>query len=359
MSTTKLRPLSLAGSVAILLVTLWAALLRIGWDWPTFTPQLAGMHGPLMVASFFGALIALERAVALGKLWAYSSPVLAVLAGFIMMFFPSLLVPAAWILVLSSVLYLAVGAAVVQRQPAIFTWLLEAGVLALLIGNLIWALGYPIFHAVWWWLVFLVTTIAAERLELGRLQRLPKWAFPTFYLISAVVVIGLLWSMFQGQVGVRILALGMLGYALWLGRFDIARRTVKLKELPRFIAICLLSGYVWLGLGAILMMIYGPMPAGPIYDAMLHSTFVGFVFAMIFGHAPIIFPAVLALPVKYTPRMYGPLVLLTISLIMRITGDLAGIYWLRKWGGLLNATAILIFVILIAWMVYKSKKGLD
>jgi hypothetical protein len=354
--TKYLRPISLAGSILILLVTLWAALLRIGWAWPTFSPQLAGMHGPLMVASFFGALIALERAVALGKLWAYASPVLAVLAGFMMLLSPALLVPAAWILVLSSILYLAVGAAVIQRQSAIFTWLLEAGVVALLVGNLIWALGYPIFHAVWWWSVFLVVTIAAERLELGRMQRLPNWAFPAFYAVSAVVLLGLLWSMFQGQIGVRVLGLGMVGYAVWLGRFDIARRTVKLSGLPKFIAICLLSGYVWLGLGGILMMIYGPIPAGPIYDAMLHTVFVGFVFAMIFGHAPIIFPAVLGLPIKYTPRMYGPLVLLTISLIMRIWGDLAGLYWLRRWGGLLNATAILIFVILSAWIIIQVKR---
>jgi len=354
--TKYLRPISLAGSILILLVTLWAALLRIGWAWPTFSPQLAGMHGPLMVASFFGALIALERAVALGKLWAYASPVLAVLAGFMMLISPALLVPAAWILVLSSILYLAVGAAVIQRQSAIFTWLLEAGVVALLVGNLIWALGYPIFHAVWWWSVFLVVTIAAERLELGRMQRLPNWAFPAFYAVSAVVLLGLLWSMFQGQIGVRVLGLGMVGYAVWLGRFDIARRTVKLSGLPKFIAICLLSGYVWLGLGGILMMIYGPIPAGPIYDAMLHTVFVGFVFAMIFGHAPIIFPAVLGLPIKYTPRMYGPLVLLTISLIMRIWGDLAGLYWLRRWGGLLNATAILIFVILSAWIIIQVKR---
>ncbi|HFQ95515.1 MAG TPA: hypothetical protein ENK30_02980, partial [Anaerolineae bacterium] len=100
----RLRYLSLAGSILILLVTLWAALLRIGWDWPTFTPQLAGMHGPLMISSFFGALIALERAVALGKAWAYSSPILAVLAGLMIIFTPALIVPAAWVLVLSSVL---------------------------------------------------------------------------------------------------------------------------------------------------------------------------------------------------------------------------------------------------------------
>jgi hypothetical protein len=354
--STKLRPLSLAGSIAILLVTLWAALLRIGWDWPTFTPQLAGMHGPLMVASFFGALIALERAVALGKLWAYISPVLAVLAGFIMLVAPAWLVPAAWVLVLSSIFYLAVGAAVIQRQSAIFTWLLEAGVVALLIGNIIWALGYPIFYAVWWWNVFLVVTIAAERLELGRMQRLPHWAFPTFYGVSGVVLLGLLWTMVQHDLGIRVLGLGLFGYALWLSNFDITRRTVKLPGLPRFIAICLLSGYVWLGLGGAFMMYYGFLPAGPIYDALLHTVFVGFVFAMIFGHAPIIFPAVLGLPIRYTPKMYGPLVLLTISLILRITGDLAGLREVRLWGGLLNATAILIFVIQAAWITIQVKR---
>ena len=355
--TKSLRPLSLTGSIIILLFTLWAALLRIGWDWPTFSPQLAGMHGPLMVSSFFGALIALERAVALGKPWAYLSPVLAVLAGVMMLVSSTLLVPAAWVLVVSSLLYLAVGAAVIRRQSVIFTWLLEAGVLALLAGNLIWALGYPIFHAVWWWSVFLVVTIAAERLELGRMQRLPDWAFPTFYVVSAVVAIGLIWAMAQAAMGVRVLGLGLLGYALWLGKFDIARRTVRLPGLPKFIAICLLTGYVWLGLGGVLMMIYGPMPAGPIYDAMLHTVFVGFVFAMIFGHSPIIFPAVLRLPIKYTPKMYGPLALLILSLILRIWGDLAFMHQVRMWGGLLNATAILLFIILTTQVIIQVKRG--
>jgi len=354
----RLRSLSLAGSILVLLVTLWAALLRIGWDWPTFTPQLAGMHGPLMVSSFFGALIALERAVALGKTWAYSSPILAVIAGAIIIAIPAWITLAAWLLVLSSALYLAVGAAVIQRQSAIFTWLLEVGVFTLLVGNLIWALGYPIFHAVWWWMVFLVLTIAAERLELGRLQRLPPWAFPTFYVVSAITGIGLILAVMLPNVGVRVLGLGMLGYALWLAHFDIARRTVKLPGLPKFIAICLLVGYGWMGLGGVLMMIYGPIPAGFIYDAMLHTIFVGFVFSMIFGHAPIIFPAVLRLPVRYTPRMYGPLVLLNISLVLRILGDLLTLRTWRLWGGLLNATAILIFVGIIAVIVIRSKRAM-
>jgi len=357
MTTKYLRPISLASSVLILLVTLWAALLRIGWNWPTFSPQLAGMHGPLMVASFFGALIALERAVALGKTWAYLSPITAVLAGFMIIVSSQLILPAAWLLALSSLLYLLVGAAVIKRQPAIFTWLLEVGVLALLVGNVIWALGYPIFIAVWWWASFLVLTIAAERLELGRLQRLPRYAFPAFYVVSTILAIGLLATLISPGAGVRILGLGMLGYAVWLGRFDIARRTIHLTGLPRFIAGCLLSGYVWLGIGALLMMYYGDIPAGPRYDAMLHTIFVGFVFAMIFGHAPIIFPAVLGLPIHYSPKMYAPLALLIFSLLLRIAGDLATMHQVRMWGGLLNAIAILIFLALTINSIIQSQRS--
>ena len=60
--------------------------------------------------------------------------------------------------------------------------------------------------------------------------------------------------------------------------------------LTRFMAICLLSGYVWLGLSGLAALIYGGVPVGPQYDvALRHRLFLGFVFAMIFAHAPVIF----------------------------------------------------------------------
>ena len=40
----------------------------------------------------------------------------------------------------------------------------------------------------------------------------------------------------------------------------------------------------------LLFVIYSPMETGPRYDAALHTFFIGFVFSMIFGHAPVIFP---------------------------------------------------------------------
>ena len=39
------------------------------------------LHGPLMVSAFFGTVISLERAVALGRLWGYASPLAAGLGG--------------------------------------------------------------------------------------------------------------------------------------------------------------------------------------------------------------------------------------------------------------------------------------
>ena len=78
---------------------------------------------------------------------------------------------------------------------------------------------------------------------------------------------------------------------------------------------------------------------------MLHAIFVGFVFSMIFAHAPIIFPAVLGRPINFYPIFYSHLILLQLSLLLRVAGDL--ILWLpgRQWGGLLNAVAILLFMV--------------
>lgn len=55
---------------------------------------------------------------------------------------------------------------------------------------------------------------------------------------------------------------------------------------------------------------------------MLHSVLLGFVFAMIFAHALIIFPAIVQVSIVYTPRFYSHLFLLQVGLLLRITSDL-------------------------------------
>ncbi|MDP6460624.1 MAG: hypothetical protein QGH59_02515, partial [Gemmatimonadota bacterium] len=129
--------------------------------------------------------------------------------------------------------------------------------------------------------------------------------------------------------------------------FDIARRTIRSTGLPRFVAASLLSGYAWLLLGGAVMAGTGGVASGMTWDIIVHSVFVGFVFSMIFGHAPIIFPAVLGVPVHYRPLLYAPLALLHLSLIVRVAGDLAGNPVVRRAGGLLDAAAIILYLAMI------------
>jgi hypothetical protein len=79
---------------------------------------------------------------------------------------------------------------------------------------------------------------------------------------------------------------------------------------------------------------------------MLHAVFVGFVISMVFAHAPIIFPAIVQILVPFHRTFYAHVALLHLSLIMRVGGDLAGNFALRRLGGLLNAAAMLLFLAL-------------
>jgi len=143
----------------------------------------------------------------------------------------------------------------------------------------------------------------------------------------------------------RLAGAALAGYALWLARFDIARRTLRRPGLPRFVALALLPGYVWLGVGGILWLRDGAAIAGPAHDAELHAIFLGFVFSMIFGHAPVIFPGVLGLAIPFRRVFYGHLALLHAGLVLRIAGDLGGDFDLARTGGLLNAVAIGVFLV--------------
>lgn len=111
--------------------------------------------------------------------------------------------------------------------------------------------------------------------------------------------------------------------------------------------MCLYSGYLWLAFGGLLSLWEGGLASGLRYDAILHTVFIGFVISMIFGHAPIILPAVLKRKPPYHPSFYFSLALLHLSLAMRIAGDLGYWYSLRRWGGLLNEISILLFLALL------------
>lgn len=84
--------------------------------------------------------------------------------------------------------------------------------------------------------------------------------------------------------------------------------------------------------------------AGLRYDAMIHGILVGFVFSMIFAHAPIILPSVTGFAMPFEQSFYAHLVLLHFSLLLRVGGDLIQSLALQQWGALINALAILLFL---------------
>jgi hypothetical protein len=327
-------------AILALLFALWAGLMRLGWQLPALTPTLTLAHGPLMISGFLGTLITLERAVAIQKKWMYLPPLLAGLGWLATVLLPS--PPLGPILLtLASLGGVAILIEMTRRETALHTVTMLLGMLAWFAGNLLWLFGWQIFQIVLFWQAFLVLTIAGERLELSRVLRPSRLQQYLFGVIIFIVLAGTIISLFNIQLGTRLTGAGLIFITLW--------------SLTRYIAWCLALGFVWLGVGGVLSLTFGAQFAGPRYDAMLHAVFVGFVISMIFGHAPIIFPAILGVPINFQPAFYIHLVLLHVSLLLRVIADYADLYTLRMWGGFLNAAAILLF---IGMTVYSVRKGI-
>ncbi|MCC6614131.1 MAG: hypothetical protein IT320_11685 [Anaerolineae bacterium] len=75
---------------------------------------------------------------------------------------------------------------------------------------------------------------------------------------------------------------------------------------------------------------------------------------MIFGHAPIILPALTGLQLRFTPLFYGQLAPLHFALAYRMYGNLVGDLTARQRGSLLNAIAKLLFMAVTALTVIRA-----
>ena len=301
-------------------------LVRLGASIPVPAGAIA-LHGALMVSGFLGTVIGLERAVALGRWWAYAAPLASGLGGVCLLL--GFVMPGFVLLAAAAAALVAASAAVFARQRSLEMATLLAGALAWLAGNLFLFAGQP---AVPWWIAFFALTIGGERLELTRYLRRGPWVRCSFQVLAI--------AMLFSPLAPRIMGAVLLLLALWLLAFDLARITVRQTKLPRYVAVCLLSGYAWLALGGALL------AAAVAYDAALHAIFVGFVFSMVFGHAPVILPAVLRVSLPYSGVLYLPLALLHASLAIRVfVSTSAG-----AWG---NAAAIALFIVTAAALVFS------
>lgn len=355
------RLVFLALVAGALLAAVSGGLLRVGVVLPAVSgarwlPNAGLWHAALMIGAFLGAVIAIERAVAVKLTAAFAAPLAAALGGVCLLLARPL--AGAWLLVAAGLVFAWVNVVVVRRQSLPHTQLLLAAGGTWLVGNLLFALGEGTAAVLPWWFAFLVMTIAAERLEMTRLMRRRPEAPWLLLAILTAMVAGAAWSWLSPRQGGVVYGASLVLLAWWLITYDIARRTVFAQGLSRYMAVCLLGGYGWLAIagGAWIATALGL----PWRDTALHALGLGFIFSMMMGHAPVILPAVARVKLQFGWPFYVPLAALHLSLAQRL-------FWgafdpaQRALGAALNAASIALFALTMlgATLAWRLSARLD
>ncbi|HWP60232.1 MAG TPA: hypothetical protein VNL14_20225 [Candidatus Acidoferrales bacterium] len=298
----------------------------------------------------------MERAAALERWWPYGAPLCSAFAALAVLF--GLPYVAHISAVLGSIVLVCVYIFLQRQHRTVAMATMGAAATLWFIGNFLWLAGYSLQDVVLWWVGFLTLMIAGERLELSRLLRLSRWDYAKFLAGVVVLSCGLAVSLLRATVGVWTAGIGLFALALWLLRYDMAWRTLRQRGLGRFMALCLLAGYLWLALAGLLWISLRESFAGGMrYDAMLHSVFLGFVFSMIFAHAPVIFPSITGIGMPFRAAFYAHAGLLHLSLLARIGGDVLESLLLQQWGAVGNALAIILFLANNFYSVSRAKNA--
>ncbi|WP_233201833.1 hypothetical protein [Cryobacterium sp. Y11] len=349
-----IRFLFLAPAGVSLLLGLYAATALLGFDVPPLADRLAASHGALMVFGFVGTLIVLERAVAIKKWWAFTAPALLGLG--------SLLVLAPlpiWIgrtaIAAGAIGLLLIYRSIWRRQAMTATAIQFLGGVNLVVAAILWLANVPVAHLIPAFGAFVVLTIAGERLELARLSLCGTHPGRGLLWASLSLTGGVSLALCVPAIGYPFFGLALLWVVSWLFLHDVARRTIRSAGLPRYMAICLLSGYAWLVVAGGIWLVVGAATSGPAYDAVIHAVLLGFTLSMIMAHAPVILPAVLRRPLPYRSIMYLPVALLHASLVLRVLfGDAHGLTDLLQLGGSLNIAALVLFIVIAAMSAVRG-----
>lgn len=336
----RLRFIPLAIAALAMATGFSAGLSRLGFPISAGVSSAAELHGVLMISGFLGTLISLERAVALGSRWGYLAPALSAIGTLTLFIDPRL--GALAFAMAGGVLFLA-SVQLALRQFALFSAVLVVAAGCWPLGTALWAIGYELPVIVQWWLNFLILTIAAERLELSRILRVSPLSQVMFAIAAALLLIGSARGELTAQQA-PFTAVGLMSCALWLLRHDIARLTVRQAGQPRFSAVSILIGHIWLGLAGILLLIAPLANIGLVYDAVVHTITIGVVLSMIFGHAPIIFPAITGIRVTISGIAYIPLAVLHSSVILRVASDVLEEPNARLFSAILTIIALIGYV---------------
>jgi hypothetical protein len=335
-----------------LIVGIIGGWLRLGWAQFNI-PEAAFHHGIIMTGSFLGALISMERAVVMKNKGWFLIPILAILAlpfnlfGFTQLAIISLVLSSAGLTFLMYIQSMKVK---------------EASHYVITLGAFCWAVGNALLlksdfipMVVPWWIAFLLFTIVGERLELSRFLPVKKVFVIFLYALIAGVFCSFFIPFHFG--GSRITGILIAVIALWLLRFDMARKSVKKKGVYRYIGLGLIVGFVWLLVHALIMIFLENHAL--YYDLWVHSFFLGFAFSMIWAHAPIIFPAVVKVKrLIYHLVLYIPWLLFQLSLIGRVWASFSGNIELRQFFGVANGWIILLMFLSMGVTYFWNQKKL-
>ncbi len=353
-------PLLLLG-VLSLLTGMWAGLLLLGLHVPTWRTSLGEAHGPLMTLGFLGTVISLERAVALHRAWGFAAPAAAGAGGLALV--AGLPAPLGWsLLCLASVIFVLMYVVAYRIAPALHIVVMAAGAVCWYLATVLWLGGREIDDLVPLLAGFLVLTIVGERLELARVSLTGRASVRAFSVGVGLFAAGLALTAASPHtlaVGVRIGGVGLIALAGWAARFDVARRTIRVAGLTRFMAVSLLAGYVWLVAAGLTWAMAGELHrSDATYDAALHTIFLGFVMSMIFAHAPVIVPAVLRARLPFRRWFYCHVALLHVALLARVVGgDALGNRLAWQIGGVGTEVAILAFIAVSVVAVRSTRRG--
>ncbi len=333
-----------------LVLAIWTGLLRLGWE--IQMTQSAIHHGALMVGSFLGTVIILERVVALKMKGLYIIPMISGLSG--LLFLLNYTELAFLCLLVASLGLMAVYAIIIRKYKHYYFYVMMFGAFCWFVGN--YYLYQKVIYAmsVNWWMAFILFTVIGERLELSKFLPPRKLKMPLFWTCVGIIFLGLVLP-YHG-IGSTIFGTGFIAISMWLFKYDIIRKSIKIKGIHRFTAVMLGFGYAWLLLSGLLIALAN---VGTFhYDGVVHTFFIGFTFSMIFAHGPIIFPGVAGFPFKpFHHILYWIGGLLQLSLFARIIADLIGSVPLRKTGGMVNGITILIFFAsLVILIIFENKK---
>ncbi len=332
-----------------MLMGLYVGFVRIGWNFPINENLPISHHGILMTGSFLGTLISVERVATLKTRWTWAIPLLMA-SSIIFIIFQQNNV-AFYALLIGSIGYLYISFQNYQ------TYKMKGDVL-MLIGAIFQVIAFTVFiithsypMAFAGWMLYMIFTIVGERLNLSRFLPVPQSVVKELYFWLGLITV----SSFLYHFGFAIVvSIGLWGIAQWLIRNDIALIIIKKHGHYRFLGFALLGAYAWLFITGAVGFIKTDNYF--LYDALLHSFFVGFVMMMILAHAPIIFPSLLHIKITpYHPIMYVWLFALHVSLLLRIYGDLQMDFYIRKMGGLLNGLSFVAYLLTITVLIVIKK----